>query len=137
MNIPVEIKREEAVKRMKAWGIFNQTIEQFRKENYVSESCPPLGACYWIEGEQLERVKSFEADNNALVYHVIHSYTNIGEMEAYLYVSDYKEEWEMDNEDIKQGQQFVYVYDHDMPDCSEFGTIGIALTPAAGLKRTW
>ena len=125
MNVSMIKKKEEAVKRMKAWGIFDQTIKQFEKENLVSESCPPLGACFWIEGEQLDRVKSFEAQNNALVYHVIHSYTNIGELESYLYVSDYEEEWEMDNADIKDGQQLVYVYNHDMPDCSEFGSIGV------------
>lgn len=43
----------------------------------------------------------------------------------------------MDKEDMKYGQQFAYVYNHDMPDCSEFGSIGFKLTVAAGLKRIW
>lgn len=98
---------------------------------------PPFGACFWIKDEQLERVRKFEEENNALVYFIIHSYTNIGELENYLYVSDYPEEWEMDREDIKQGQQLCYVVNHDAPECSEFGSIGIELTPAAGLHRTW
>ena len=130
-------KKAEAIKRMKEWGIFPQTIRQFDKQGKLSESEPPLGACYWVEGEQLERVKEFEKEHNALVYFIIHSYTNIGEMESYLYVSDYEEEWEMDHADIKEGQQLCYVYNHDMPDCSEFGTIGIKRTPAAGLMRVW
>lgn len=130
-------KKKEAIKRMKEWGIFPQTIKQFEKEGLISESAPPFGACYWIEGEQLDRVREFEKEYNALVYHVIHSYTNIGEMEAYLYVSNYEEEWEYDHEDIKNGQQLCYVYNHDMPDCSELGSIGIKLTPAAGLVRVW
>lgn len=130
-------KKKEAIKRMKEWGIFPQTIKQFENEGLVSESAPPFGACYWIEGEQLDRVREFEKENNALVYHVIHSYTNIGEMEAYLYVSNYEEEWEYDHADIKEGQQLCYVYNHDMTDCSEFGTIGVKLTPAAGLVRVW
>lgn len=82
-------------------------------------------------------MREFEEQNNALVYHVIHSYTNIGEMESYLFVSDYPEEWEMDRQDIGEGSQLVYVVNKDMPDCSEFGSIGIALTAAAGLRRTW
>lgn len=94
-------------------------------------------ARYWLDEAQRKRVAEFEEQNNALVYHVIHSYTSIGEMESYLYVSDYPEEWERDREDIKDGQQLVYVFNHDMPDCSEFGSIGVALTPAAGLRRTW
>lgn len=60
----------------------------------------------------------------------------MGEMESYLYVSDYPEEWEMDRADISYGQQCVYVYNADYPDFSEFGSIGIELTPAAGLRRT-
>lgn len=130
-------KKKEAVKRMKALGIFGPTIKQFEKENLLSQSEPPMGACYWVEGEQLARVREFEKENNALVYHIIHNWTNIGELENYLYVSDYEEEWEMDNEDIKNGTVLAYVYNKSMPDCSEFGTIGVALTPAAGLKRTW
>lgn len=130
-------KKKEAIKRMKEWGIFPQTIKQFENEGLISESAPPFGACFWIEDEQLDRVREFEKEHDALVYHVIHSYTNIGEMEAYLYVSNYIDEWKYDHEDIKEGQQLCYVYNHDAPDCSEFGTIGIKLTPAAGLVRVW
>ena len=129
-------KKAEAIKRMKEWGIFPQTIKQF-EQGKLSESQPPFGACFWVEGEQLERVREFEKEHNALVYFIIHSYTTIGEMESYLYVSDYEEEWEMDHEDIKNGQQLCYVYNHDAPECSEFGLIGIKRTPAAGLARTW
>lgn len=137
MNISREEKKTEALARMKAWGIFSPTVKQFKDEDLVSESAPPVGACFWLEGEQLERVRKFEEQHSALVYHVIHSYTNLGEMEAYLFVSDYPEEWEMDREDLKAGQQLAYVFNRDMPDCSEFGSVGVALTPAAGLKRTW
>lgn len=137
MNISREEKKIEAIARMKAWGIFAPIIKQFEKEDLVSESTPPLGACFWLNEEQLARVREFEEQNNALVYHVIHSYTNIGEMESYLFVSDYPEEWEMDRQDIGEGSQLVYVVNKDAPDCSEFGSIGIALTAAAGLRRTW
>lgn len=130
-------KKQEAIARMKMWGIFPHTIKQFEKDNLVSESAPPLGACFWLNDEQLARVRQFEKENSALVYHVIHSYTSIGEMESYLFVSDYPEEWEIDREDIKTGQQLVYVYNHDAPDCSEFGSIGIRRTAAAGLQRIW
>ena len=137
MNVTREEKKAEAIQRMKKWGIFSPTIDQFEKEDLISQSLPPVGACYWIEGEQLQRVKDFENENNALVYFVIHSYTNIGELESYLFVSDYKEDWPIDREDIKEGQQIVYVYNADDPWCSEMGSIGIELTPAAGLRRTW
>lgn len=137
MTVSREEKKIEAIARMKMWGIFPETVKQFKNDDLISESIPPVGACFWIEGEQLERLRRFEKENNALVYFVIHSYTNIGELENYLYVSDYPEEWKMDRDDIGAGQQLCYVVNHDMPDCSEFGSIGIELTPAAGLRRTW
>lgn len=137
MNADLETKKKEALRRMKSWGIYPPIVRQFKAQGLISESAPPLGACYWLQGEQLARVRKFEKRHDALVYHVIHSFTSIGEMESYLYVSDYPEEWEMDRADIEDGQQLVYVYNHDAPDCSEFGSIGVQLTEAAGLRRTW
>lgn len=137
MNISREEKKAEALKRMKSWGIFDQTIKQFEKEDLVSISEPPVGAFFWAEGEELEEMKRFEAEHNALVYCFVRSYTSIGIMDAYLYVSDYKEEWEMDHEDQNEWRQLAYVINHQMPDCSEFGSIGLKRTIAAGLKRVW
>lgn len=137
MNTSIEEKKIEAIARMKLWGIYGPTVKQFKNEGLLSESIPPIGACFCVEGEQLDRIRQFEKEHDALVYFVIHSYTNFGEMESYLYISDYPEEWETDRADISAGQQLVYVYNHDMPDCSEFGSIGVKLTPAAGLCRAW
>jgi hypothetical protein len=137
MSTSLEKKKAEALERMKLWGIYPPIIKQFQEEGLVSESAPPLGACFWLNDEQKERVSQFEVENNALVYHVIHSYTNMGEMENYLFVSDYSEEWPMDREDLAAGQQLAYVFNKDMPDCSELGAIGIERTPAEGLRRTW
>lgn len=137
MTVSREEKKVEALARMKALGIFPETIKQFKKDNLVSISEPPVGAFFWAEGDDLQRIKDFEAQNNALVYVVVRSYTTIGKMDAYLYVSDYPEEWEQDHDDIKEKCPLVYVYNHDMPDCSEFGSIGIKPTIAAGLSRVW
>ena len=92
MNVNTEEKKTEAVARMKRLGIFPQTIEQFQDEGYVSISEPPFGAFYWAEGEDLERIRQFEEEHNALVYVVIRSYTNIGKLDSMLFVSDYPEE---------------------------------------------
>ena len=133
MNVSIEIKKEEAIKRMKALGIISQTIQQF-KSGMVSYS-EPTGANYWLDDEQKAIVKAFEEEHNALVYFVIRSYTNFGKMDSILYVSDYDEEWEMDNADIKDGYAMAYVHNYDMLDCSEFGSIGIQ-ERIGGLVRT-
>lgn len=136
-KISTEAKKAEAVKRMKMLGIFPETIKQFEKEDYISISEPPVGAFFWAEGEDLERIRQFETEYNALVYVVVRSYMTFGKVDSYLYVSDYEEEWEMDRDGIKEKEVLAYVYNHDMPDCSEMGYIGIAPTIAAGLRRTW
>lgn len=124
MNVSIEIKKQEAINRMKALGIFAETIKQF-KGGQVSYSEPPLGANYWLNEEQEKIVKDFEEEHNALVYFVIRSYTEFGKLDALLYVSDYEEEWEMDREDIQDGYAIAYVYNYDIPDFSEIGSIAV------------
>ena len=129
MKISREIKKEEAIKRMKKMGVFNETIEQFKNDNLVSISEPTpmfgitIGALYWLNDDQKRIVKSFEEEYNALVYLVVRSYTNIGIMDSLFYVSDHKDEWFMDNADLDEKYACVYVINYDMPECSEFGTI--------------
>ena len=124
MNISMEIKKAEAIKRMKALDIYEETIRQF-KEGLVSCSEPPYGANFWLDDDQEKFVKEFEAEYNAIVYFIIRSYTNFGQLDSILYVSDHKEEWEMDDEDIKDGYAVAYVRNYDVPEYSEFGTIAV------------
>ncbi len=137
MNASREAKTEEAVKRMKMLGIFSETIRQFQEDGKVSISEPPFGAFFWAEGLDLDRILGFEEKYNALVYVAIRSHTTIGKIDSFLFVSDHPEEWEMDREDIRHRQAIAYCFNYDMPDCSEMGAIGVASTPAAGLRRTW
>ena len=137
MNISKEEKKMEAVVRMEALGIFPEIVKQFEAAGHVSISEPPFGAFYWAEGEDLERIRDFEEQYNVLVYVVVRSFTGIGKMDAYLYVSDHEEEWGLDWDGLKGMGPLAYVYNHDMPDCSEFGCIGIELSAAAGLLRIW
>ena len=137
MNISMKKKKAEALARMKELGIYGPTIQQFEKSGKISLSEPPVGAFFWIEGEDLERVRAFDQKYNALVFVAIRSYTTIGKMDSFLFVSDYPEDWEIDRQSLKDGEVMAYVYNHDAPDCSEMGLIGIKLTIAAGLRRIW
>lgn len=137
MRVSVEAKKKEAIKRMKALGIFKETINQFAKDNLVSTSEPPFGAFYWVNPEQAEIIQDFEKNNNALVYLVVRAYTTFGIMDSFLFVSDYEDEWQLDNEDIEDGCVMSYTYNYTDPDCSEIGSIGVHRTAAAGLERIW
>ncbi len=83
-----------------------------------------------------QKIRKFEEESNGLVYHVIKTQMNFGLMYSFLYVSEYIEEWKMDMEDLGDNQTLAYVVNTTMPDCSEFGTIGIEPS-IGGLKRIW
>ena len=123
MKVSREIKKEEAIKRMRAMHIIPDAIKQFKNDDVVMVSEPPFGGLYWLNDEEKKMVHEFEQENNALVYLVVRSFTNLGIMDNIFYVSDYQDEWEMENEDLKDHYAFVYVVNHDMPDFSEFGSI--------------
>ena len=128
-------KKREAIKRMEVLDIYGPTINQFEFDGIVNCSEPPLGANYWLDDEQKKIVREFEEEHNALVYFAIKAYTKFGIMDAFLFVSDYPEEWVLDNNDIKNGYAYAYVYNYDAPECSEIGMIGIKPV-FGGLVRT-
>ena len=117
----VEMKKE-AIERMKMLKMLDNPIVEFDKEGKLNLS--ERGILFWLNKKEQNMVNEFERENDALVYHVIKSYTNSGLMYSLLYVS-YSEEWSYDREDIKNESAVAYVINVDAPECSEFGKIGI------------
>ena len=125
MNVSRVDKKKEAIKRMEVLDIFGETIRQFEEEGLISYSEPPMGANFWLNDEQEKAVREFEKEYNALVDFGVRAYTEFGTLDAYLYVSDYEEEWEMDNGELKDGYVYAYVYNHDVPEFSEIGLVRV------------
>ena len=126
MNVTRENKKIEAINRMKALDLFEPCIKAFENRDEVQLTEMTGGLYEFSRDEELNaKIKEFEEEYNVLVYHVIHTYTNFGEMYSFLYVSNYQEEWEMDNKDIQVNYVMSYVWNKDYPDFSEFGSIGI------------
>lgn len=130
MKVSREEKKLEAIKRMKALKLFAPCIREFKNHDEVQLTEPFGGLYEFGSNDELNRyVEDFETEYSALVYHVIHSMFSVDgdiwEMYNLLYVSDHKEEWEMDHEDIEQGYAMAYVVNNAIPDYSEFGTIAI------------
>ena len=134
MKITIEEKKQEAIERMKSLKLYPNIIKEFEKENIVNMS-ENGGFLYWLTDEQKEIVSEFEQENDVLVYHVIHNFTEIGEMLTFLYVSDEKEEWEYDREDLKAGCACAYVKNLSDDYLSEFGSVCIE-PRIGGLVRT-
>ena len=134
MNITKEQKKQEALERMKMLSLYPNIIREFEKDGIVNMS-ENGGYLYWLDDEQREYVSDFEEEYNALVYHVIHNYTEVGEMLTFLYVSDDEDEWGYDRDDLKAGYACAYVKNLDEDAFSEFGSVGIK-PELGGLIRT-
>ena len=117
-------QKQEAIERMKMLKIYSQAIKEFEKENVINVS-EHGGILFWLDDEQQEMIKRFEEKYNAVVYHVIHNYTEFGELYSLLYVSQHENEWEYDKDDIKHNIALSYVVNINEESFSEFGSIGI------------
>ena len=126
MNVSRENKKEEAINRMRTLDLYNPYIKAFKDNDEIFMSEMTGGVYEFSSNTELcNKVKEFEAEYSALVYHVIHTFTQFGELYNFLYVSDHQDEWEMDNADITDGYAMAYVWNSTDEWCSEFGSIGV------------
>ena len=130
-----EEKKIECIKRMEFLKLSKNIIKEFKNHDVLNES-ERIGALYWLNDEEKKIVSDFEQKNNAVVYHVIHSFAEFGELYSLLFVGEYVEEWESEWDDLKEGYCFSYVFNKDAEYCSEFGTIGVKPS-IGGLIRTF
>lgn len=145
MNLTRKHLIDEAVARMSLIGFNREIIEQFTDRTLIRQSLPPYYNSQPVlpntDTDLLARIAEFERVHDALVYYVIRSYTELGEMETYLYVSKYENEWVNDRDDLSENRSLAYVANLNHPDCSEFGSIGFELIDSGndcrGLKRIW
>ena len=117
--------KKEAIKRMKILQLHQNVLDDFMNENKLNKSDSPLGSLYWLDEEEIKIVKDFEKRHNVLVYHVIHTFSNLGETYELLFVTTEKEEWENERRDLKNGFAFAQVIVIDYDPNSEMGYIGV------------
>lgn len=131
----IEETRAEAVKRLEVLKVHKNVLNEFKEEEKLNKS-ERMGVLYWLDDEEQTMVNEFEKKHEAVVYHVIHQLTNIGDLYSLLYVKRDNSEWELDREDLEEGQVLAYVINKTMPDCSEFGRIGVKPS-IGGVIRIW
>lgn len=136
MKVSIEEKRAEAIKRMKVFGFFSDTVKLFEKNGTPLSSEPPWGAFYALNDQQKAAVHEFEEEYGGLVYSVIRSFhQELGVIDNLLYVSDEKDEWPWDWGDIENMCPCIYAVNYNTPEFSEFGSIGVKMGAGAGLIR--
>ena len=130
----IQEQKNEAIARLKMLKVHNNVINEFKNDNLLNQSIHG-GILYWLDEKEQEFVNDFEKKTHCVVYHIIHNYTDIGELLSLLFVSENENEWIQDRLDLQDGYAFVYVKNLSDDYCSEYGTIGIA-PRFGGLMRT-
>lgn len=119
----------EALLRMKKLDLHPNAINEFKNEGKLNKSVPAIGnragILYWLDEDEEKMVREWEKKTGNMVYHVIRNHLEFGICYSFLYVSTEPEEWEMDNEDLKEGYPLAYVKNVTDDWCSEYGSIGI------------
>ena len=117
---PTQNQVEESKQRIELLGLEPRFSEKlYMSDRYIIREVKDK------ETELIKAINEFEKEYNAYVYHIVYNDTNIGQLFTMLYVSDNKEEWQSDREDIKNGQLFAYVWNKTDTFCSEIGLVGI------------
>ena len=111
---------EEAIKRMKILKLHKNAIKEFEQERMLNKSTLNLGILYWLDEKEKEMVKRLEKKYKFMVYHIIRSYSNLGETYEILFVENNKEEWNAEKEDLKNGFAMARVEVMNCLDNSEF-----------------
>ena len=124
----------EAIERLKFLEMHPNVIYDFKVHKIINKS-ESIGILYWLDEDEQAFVDAFEAEHNAVVYHIIKTNTIFGVMLSVFYVSQYECEWELDRADLAVGTQLVYVKNLSDDFCSEFGSIGFRKN-IGGLIRT-
>ena len=125
MCINKKLIKKEAIQRMKILMLHQNVIDDFINENKLNKSETPLGSLYWLDEKEIEMVKDFETRHNAVVYHIIHTFSNLGETYELLFITKEKEEWEVEKVDLKNGFALAQVIVVNYSPNSEMGYIGI------------
>lgn len=131
-----EMKKKEAIRRMKRLKILPEYIENFKNYDVVYWFERYIGYFIIHQNEPLmDYIKDFEDKRNALVYAVIYNEFEFGKCYTFLYVSDYEDEWETELSVYDNKYYcFGYVWNTNHPECSEYGGVGIK-SAIGGLER--
>ncbi len=93
---------EEAIKRMKILKLHKNAIKEFEQKRRLNKSILNMGILFWLDEKEEEMVKELEKKYNFMVYHIIHTLSNLGETYEILFISNNREEWFDEREDLKK-----------------------------------
>ena len=128
--------KQEAVKRMELLGLPSNVRQAFRKAREVHIWDDEYMELSPLVKMDKDIVSEFEHTHRCVVYYAMRTRTNFGELISYLFVSPYKEEWNIEVDDLKHNRAVSYVYNMETPEFSELGYIEFEPSYNGNLKRT-
>ena len=143
--ISEELKKEmkqEAIERLKILeekGQVKNVLKEYKEDEtlYYTENTRLGGILYWVDNKEelVQAVKEVEEKYDILVYFAIETMTEFGRLFDMLYISEDKETWEEDKQELRNGYAMSYCKNFDDEMCSEFGEIAIRVI-SGGAVRT-
>ena len=128
-----EKQKAEAAKRLELMGIREDVRRRFEEDGTVmlcnNEQYRP------VDEETAEAIRKFEREHDATVFLAVRWFTMFGTLDALLFVGKYEEEWESQQNDLKDGYAMSYCINRDYPDCSEMGDIAFRITKDGAIVR--
>lgn len=126
----------EAIRRLQTINVSAELIGKLIKDEQPIFECG--GVLSEVPEEFQQYVDIARKETDYLLYYVMYSETQFGTLLSFLYVTKYRDEWEMDMEDLCNEECMIpvaYVYNISAPDLSEFGHIGVKPLPDGGIYR--
>jgi hypothetical protein len=117
----------EGVRRLKELDIYPPYVRKFNSKANVPTFFERFGGFYADQEPKLmAKIREVEAEHNCVVYAVTHEIVEGMNMWSMLIVSNDKDEWpwEFMNDD-RSTTAWAWVWNTDMPDFSEFGSVTI------------
>lgn len=112
----------EAAKRMTAHGLSAEVVHNYL---FGEIMCSENGKLRKCTEKEIDMIKEYEKESGCFVYHLIHAFANIGETYEFLRVSNYIEDWDVENQELEQGIILVHSVNVTHPNWSESGWIQI------------
>lgn len=120
-----EKMKQEAIERMEMLGISPTAIKIFEEDGEVGLSVSPAFPICEITPEYKKLIDKWEEKTGSIAYHAIYNGAAVGALLSILFVSSDEEEWELDKRDMEAGYPMAYVFNLDILEFSEYGSISV------------
>ena len=132
-----ELQKAKGLECLKKLKICDDFIEVFEKKDEVCYFVGYAGHWAWQDKEITEKIKELEEKYEIKVYAVIVTFSQLGKLYDFLYISKCSEDWEDMIMAGSKVNQFIipsYCWNKDYKYLSEFGSI-IVNAQFGGMRR--